>query len=99
MTSEARLCACGFTGGCWFVLCAVAGLAADDLGVFVVKVRVGDVTDSLRSRPILYSMSTLGNSVKGFGESCIKVTDSGLENRQFSYTISQWPLCKISYSY
>lgn len=62
-TSEAHVCACGFTGGCWFVLYAVAGLAADDLGVFVVEVRVGDVTDSLRSRPILCSMSPLGNSV------------------------------------
>ncbi len=72
MTSEARVYACGFTGGCRFVLYVVAGLAADDLGVFVVEVRVGDVMDSLRSRPILCSLSPLGNSVKGFGESCIQ---------------------------
>lgn len=72
MTSEARVYACGFTGGCWFVLYAVAGLAADDLGVFVAHVRVGDVMDSLRSRPTLCSLSPLGNSVKVFGESCIR---------------------------
>lgn len=72
MTSEAHVYACGFTGGCWFILYAVAGLAADDLGVFVVEVRVGDVTESLRSRPALCSLSPLGNSVKGFGESCIR---------------------------
>lgn len=72
MTAEARVYACGFTRGCWFVLYAVAGLAADDLGVFVVEVCVGDVTDSLHSRPTLCSLSPLGNSVKGFGESCIR---------------------------
>lgn len=72
MTSEARVYACGITGGCRFVLYAVAGLAADDLGVFVAKVREGDVMDSLRSRPTLCSLSPLGNSVKGFGESCIQ---------------------------
>ncbi len=72
MTSEARVYACGFTGGCRLVLYVVAGVAADDLGVFVVEVRVGDVMDSLRSRPILCSLSPLGNSVKGFGESCIE---------------------------
>lgn len=70
MTSQARVCACGFTGGCRFVLYEVAGLA--DLGVFVVGVSVGDVMESLRSRPILCNLSPLGNSVKGFGEICIQ---------------------------
>jgi len=54
-----------------------------------VKVREGDVTDSLRSRPILCSMSSLGNSVKGFGESCIKVTDSGLESSKITQRVAQ----------
>lgn len=53
------MCLCACTVGCLCVLNTVAGLAVDDLLVFAEEGRAGEVTDSLWSRPTLYSLSAL----------------------------------------